>query len=106
VGDAHQRDQVHGKAQRHNGRTSAERLDGSIAKVEKRVEELRQEQALRKEMPKAQREAEGRARSAAARAALPKTRKAGTGKRYGTAYEQPAHLRQPPQPPGIRGPSL
>ncbi|MFE7887484.1 relaxase/mobilization nuclease domain-containing protein, partial [Streptomyces sp. NPDC057411] len=50
VGDAHQRDQVHGKAQRHNGRTSAERLDGSIAKVEKRVEELRQEQALRKEM--------------------------------------------------------
>lgn len=107
VGDAHQRDQVHGKAQRYNGRTSAERIDGSIAKVEKRVEELRQEQALRKEMPKAQRENEGRARSAAARAALPKARKAGTGKRYGTAYEQPAHLRQPPaQPPGIRGPSL
>lgn len=106
VGDAHQRDQVHGKAQRYNGRTSAERIDVSIAKVEKRVEELRREQALRKQMPKAQRENEGRARSAAARAALPKARKAGTGKRYGTAYEQPAHLRQPPQPPGIRGPSL
>ncbi|MEU8765007.1 relaxase/mobilization nuclease domain-containing protein [Streptomyces sp. NPDC048659] len=100
VSEAHGRDQVHGKAQRHNGRASAERATATIAKVEKRVQELRQEQALRKEMPKGQREAEGRARSAAARAALPKSRKAGTGKRYGTAYEQPAHLRQPPPDQG------
>lgn len=106
VGEAHGRDQVHGKAQRHNGRASAERATASIAKVEKRVEELRQEQALRKEMPKGQREAEGRARSAAARAALPKSRKAGTGKRYGAQYERPAHLRQPPPTPGIQGPTL
>ncbi|WP_327310125.1 relaxase/mobilization nuclease domain-containing protein (plasmid) [Streptomyces sp. NBC_01298] len=107
VGDAHDRDQVHGKAQRYNGRSSAERIDVSIAKVEKRVEELRQEQTLRKTMPKGQRENEGKARSAAARAALPKAaRKAGTGKRYGAAYEQPAHLRQPPKAPGPRAPGL
>ncbi|WP_331718169.1 relaxase/mobilization nuclease domain-containing protein (plasmid) [Streptomyces virginiae] len=106
VGDAHERDQVHGKAQRYNGRTSAERIDASIAQVQKRVEELRQEQALRKQMPKAQREAEGRARSAAARAALPKARKAGTGKRPGPQYERPAHLRQPPPPNPSRGQGL
>ncbi|WKV76615.1 relaxase/mobilization nuclease domain-containing protein (plasmid) [Streptomyces sp. PCS3-D2] len=103
VGDAHHRDQVHGKAQRSNGRRDVDRLTDTIDRTEKRVGELRQEQALRKEMPKAQRENEGRARSAAARAALPKSRKA-AGPRYpGAGYEQPAHLRQPP--PSNRGPS-
>ncbi|MCX5278427.1 relaxase/mobilization nuclease domain-containing protein [Streptomyces virginiae] len=107
VGDAHDRDQVHGKAQRYNGRISAERIDGSIAKVQKRVEEIRQEQTLRKTMPDAQRKAEGRARSAAARPKAPAARKAGTGKRYtGAAYERPAHLRQPPPPNPSRGQGL
>ncbi|WP_327419703.1 relaxase/mobilization nuclease domain-containing protein [Streptomyces sp. NBC_01233] len=106
VGDAHDRDQVHGKAQRYNGRTSAERIDVSIAKVEKRVEELRQEQALRKTMPKSQRENEGKARSAAARAALPKARRPTTARKLAAAYERPAHLRQPPPPNPSRGQGL
>lgn len=104
VGDAQRRDQIHGKAQRHNGRTAVERLTDTIAKTETRIEELRQEQELRKTMPDAQRKAEGRARSAAARPKAPAARKAAPGRRYpGAAYEQPAHLRQPPPPD--RGPS-
>lgn len=102
VADAHGRDQAHGTAQRSNGQKDAARYATMITATEKRLAELRQEQALRKEMPKGQRQAEGRARSAAAQAAVPKARrKAGTSRRYtGAAYEQPAHLRQPPPDQG------
>ncbi|MFD8417540.1 relaxase/mobilization nuclease domain-containing protein [Streptomyces sp. NPDC059650] len=105
VGDAHGRDQAHGTAQRSNGQRDAARHATSITATEKRLAELRQEQALRKTMPDGQRRAEGRARSAAAQAALPKSRRA-TGPRYpGAGYEQPAHLRQPPPDRG-RGQGL
>ncbi|MFD5552033.1 relaxase/mobilization nuclease domain-containing protein [Streptomyces goshikiensis] len=101
VGDAHGRDQDHGTAQRRNGQRDAARHATSITATEKRLVELRQEQAVRKAMPDSQRRAEGRARSAAAQAAFPKSRR-GTGPRYsGAGYEQPAHLRQ--QPPPNRG---
>ncbi|MCX4547251.1 relaxase/mobilization nuclease domain-containing protein [Streptomyces sp. NBC_01565] len=103
VGDAHGRDQAHGTAQRSNGQRDATRHATSITQTEKRLAELRQEQALRKTMPDGQRRAEGRARSAAAQAAVPKTRKAGTGRRYTGPRpdERPPHLRQPP--PAAKG---
>ncbi|MEU8886096.1 relaxase/mobilization nuclease domain-containing protein [Streptomyces hydrogenans] len=102
VSDAHGRDQAHGRAQRSAGQRDAARHATSITATEKRLAELRQEQALRRAMPDGQRRAEGRARSAAAQAAVPKSRrKAGTGpRRPGAGYEQPAHLRQPPSDRG------
>ncbi|MFZ3500666.1 relaxase/mobilization nuclease domain-containing protein [Streptomyces sp. 5.8] len=99
VGDAQQQDQVHGKARRFNGRQDVERLTGEIATVEKQIQVILQEQALRDAMPEEKTKVEDKARTAYARntAAAPKAKKAGTSRRYtGAASEQPPHLRGKP----------
>ncbi|MGV4930284.1 relaxase/mobilization nuclease domain-containing protein [Streptomyces sp. HJ7] len=116
LANARNDDQATAVGQRETARGQAGEYDRYARGAERRLDQLRAEVQLRADMPKPQREAEGRARRQAAQEANEKKAKGPKKKTYGrrgspysrgygqAAGEQPDHLRR--KPPGPRGPGM
>ncbi|MFE3776132.1 relaxase/mobilization nuclease domain-containing protein [Streptomyces sp. NPDC059122] len=113
LANARDDDQATAVGQRETARGQVAEYDKYARGAERRLDQLRAEVQLREEMPKGQREAEGRARRQAAQEVREKKAKAPKKQTYGrrspygrgpAAEEQPYHLRQPP--PGRGGPGM